>query len=53
MTRSTLQTKARLSGAYIGKLTIPRAKLVDLRRKIKVLVRKTPTGVPCPISSRA
>lgn len=41
-----MQTKARLSGAYVGNLFIPRAKLIDLRRKIKVVVRKTPTGVP-------
>ena len=38
------QIKGRLSGAHIGNLFIPRNKLVDLRRKVKVLVRSTPSG---------
>lgn len=38
------QTVARLTGRKVGNLTIPKAKLKDLRHKIKVLVRDFPTG---------
>jgi len=39
-----VQTKARRTGRMVGNLFIPKSKLKDLRYKIKVQVRKTPTG---------
>lgn len=39
-----VQTKARRTGRLVGNLFIPKSKLKDLRRKIKVRVRETPTG---------
>lgn len=41
-----VQTKARRTRKMVGNLFIPRSKLKDLRRKIKVMVRKTATGRP-------
>ena len=38
------QTKARNTGRRVGNLFIPKGKLNDLRYKIKVMVRRTPTG---------
>ncbi|WLE00854.1 group II intron reverse transcriptase/maturase (plasmid) [Agrobacterium leguminum] len=38
------QERARHTGRMVGKPTIPRAKLKDLRHKIKVMVREFPTG---------
>ena len=40
------QTKARRTGRPVGNLFIPKSKLTDLRRRIKVKVRETPTGYP-------
>ena len=39
-----VQTKARNTGRRVGNLFIPKGKLNDLRYKIKVMVRRTPTG---------
>ncbi|MGY4430927.1 RNA-directed DNA polymerase [Bradyrhizobium sp. F1.13.1] len=39
-----VQTKARRTGRMVGNLFIPKSKLKDLRHKIKVRVRATPTG---------
>lgn len=39
-----VQTKARNTGRRVGNLFIPKGKLNDLRHKIKVMVRSTPTG---------
>jgi group II intron reverse transcriptase/maturase len=38
------QTRALYTGAFVGNLFIPKSKLKDLRHRIKVMVRKTPTG---------
>lgn len=38
------QKKALRTGRLVGKLILPEGKLTDLRRKIKVKVRETPTG---------
>jgi RNA-directed DNA polymerase len=40
------QTKARRTGRPVGNLFIPKSKLTDLCRRIKVKVRETPTGYP-------
>ena len=39
-----VQTKARRTGHMVGNLFIPKGKLKDLRHKIKVRVKETPTG---------
>lgn len=39
-----VQTKARRTGHMVGNLFIPKSKLKDLRHKIKVMVKETPTG---------
>ncbi|MDZ7927349.1 MAG: group II intron reverse transcriptase/maturase [Agrobacterium sp.] len=39
-----VQTKARRTGRMVGNLFIPKSKLKDLRHKIKVRVKETPTG---------
>lgn len=39
-----VQTKARRTGRMVGNLFIPKSKLKDVRHKIKVRVRETPTG---------
>lgn len=39
-----VQTKARRTKRMVGNLFIPRRKLKDLRHRIKVMVRETPTG---------
>ena len=39
-----VQTKARNTGRRVGNLFTPKGKLNDLRYKIKVMVRRTPTG---------
>lgn len=39
-----VQTKARRTGRLVGNLFIPKSKLKDLRHKIKVRVKETPTG---------
>lgn len=39
-----VQTKACRTGRFVGNLFIPKNKLKDLRRKIKAMVRETPTG---------
>ncbi|MCK1448803.1 group II intron reverse transcriptase/maturase [Bradyrhizobium sp. 48] len=39
-----VQTKARRTGRMVGNLFIPKSKLKDLRHKIKVRVKATPTG---------
>lgn len=43
---NVVQTKARRTGRMVGNLFIPKSKLKDLRRKIKVKVRGMPTGRP-------
>lgn len=39
-----VQKRSRRTNKMVGKLLIPKQKLKDLRRKIKVKVRETPTG---------
>lgn len=39
-----VQTRARQTGRLVGNLFIPKGKLKDLRHRIKVMVRETPTG---------
>jgi len=39
-----VQTTARRTGRRVGNLFIPKSKLNDLRHKIKVMVRRIPTG---------
>lgn len=41
-----VQTRALRTGHRVGNLFIPKGKLADLRHKIKVMVKGTPTGWP-------